>query len=106
MNPQLHLLQKHDLLVPFENEVLRVATNELQSSHELKHHLAITPIFHQLLAILRNYPNARGFREPASFIGSVGSHLSNHGHLNHSFKVCPIKQTIDDAFKICQEEII
>ena len=36
MNPQLNVLKQHNLLIPFEQEVLRVASNNWQSSHEFK----------------------------------------------------------------------
>ena len=100
MNPQLNVLKQHNLLIPFEQEVLRVASNNWQSSHEFKNHLKGTPIFQQLLLILQGYHAARGFGEPASFIGSVCSHLSKQGHLKHSQAVCPIKNSIDDVFRL------
>ena len=100
MNPQLLVLDKHKLLTLFENEVLNVATNNWQSSHEFKNLLKGTPIFQQLLLILQGYNAASGFGEPASFIGSVCSHLSNQGRLKHSQAVCPIKNSIDDVFRL------
>lgn len=99
MNPQLNLLKKHNLLTPLIKLLQQNLTNNFESSHELKVKIQNTGVMLQLDRILTSYPSS-GFKEPASFIGAVCSYLSKQGIIRHSMKVCPIKRTVDDAFKL------
>ncbi|OPX88617.1 MAG: hypothetical protein A4E53_01872 [Pelotomaculum sp. PtaB.Bin104] len=98
MNPQLLFLKKHNLFNSMVNLVLGSMTNNWQSSHQLTMKLGGTPVLNRLIGSLAVY-KASGFREPASFVGSVSSHLGKQGRVQHSVKICPVKGTPDDVFK-------
>ena len=82
-----------------QNLIQSNLTTNFESSHELKSKIVNSSLILQLQTILSPYP-ASGFKEPASFVGSVCSDLVNQSLIQHSMKLCPLSNKINDAFRL------
>lgn len=79
-------------------DILRVASGQFNTSHELK--LMMDPVIITLITTALNGYGSSGFTEPASHIGSLCAELAQRGLLVHGKKDCTVLHRNEDAFMV------
>ncbi|MEX0058102.1 hypothetical protein [Clostridium butyricum] len=103
MNPQQRYDRNLGVFINIEAQIYNFLTTNRgkeYSSHELYNNIQNSSDCILLFNSLKNYTKPSGFREVSSHIGAIASDMAARGMIQHTHKICPILNRIDDSFKL------